>query len=135
MVSEKFPMSKPELIKIKDENQFRKLLKTYCCVFDVTFVNLKSKVYYENYISVSKCRNIGIVEENNGRVVQATELTTTITEQDFQIIERFYSWDKMKITNFRRFVKDYLPKDLILAISIFNLAILLQIPLSNRITL
>lgn len=116
MVSEKFPMSKPEKIDIISEEQFRKNLKAYCCVFDITFQNLKPRVYYENYISVSKCRKIKDVEENNGRVVQATELTTTITEQDFMIIEKFYTWDRMKISNFRRFVKDYLPKDLILAI-------------------
>lgn len=116
MCSEKFPMSRPEKVEINNMKDFLRNLKSYCCIFDITFQNLKAKVYYENYISVSKCRKIKNVEENNGRVVQATELTTTITEQDYQIIEKFYTWDKIKITNFRRFVKDYLPKDLILSI-------------------
>lgn len=116
MVSEKFPMSTPQKVIIKSEDDFRKNLKKYCCLFDVTFYNLKPKVYYENYISVSKCRNIKGVQENNGRVVQATELTITITEQDFLIIEKFYSWDSIKVFNFKRMIKDYLPKDLILSI-------------------
>lgn len=116
MVSEKFPMSRPELIVVQSEEDLRKNLTKYCCVFDVEFTNLKPKVYFENYISVSHCRKMKNVEENNGRVVSADSLTTTITEQDWIIIEKFYTWESCKIYNFRRFKKQYLPKDLILAI-------------------
>lgn len=114
--SEKFPMSSPIKVKIKNELDFRKYLKTYCCLFDVTFVNIKATVYYENYISLSKCRGIKSAEENNGRIVQANELTITLTEQDFYIIEKFYKWEKMKISNFKVFRKGYLPKDFILSV-------------------
>lgn len=116
MVSEKFPMSSPELITIKSEKEFRRNLKNYCCVFDIKFKKLKPKVYFENYISVSHCTRLLGYEENNGRVVSAEELVTTITEQDFLIIEKFYTWESFELRDFRRFRKDYLPKDLILSI-------------------
>lgn len=116
MVAEQFPMSSPIKVKITSKEQFYKLLKLYCCVFDATFENIRPKQFYENYISVSHCRDLKDYEENNGRIVQATELTTTITEQDFFIIEKFYEWDKITIRNFNKFTKAYLPKDLILSI-------------------
>ena len=116
MLSEKFPMSRPELIQIHSVEELKMNLTKYCCLFDIEFTNLKPRVYFENYLSVSHCRKIKNVEENNGRIVSAESLCTTITEQDYLIIEKFYSWESCKIYNFRRFRKQYLPKDLILSI-------------------
>lgn len=112
--SEKFPMSKPEHISIKSKEEFKYNLQNYCCLFDIIFTNIRPKLYYENYISKSKCWKILNYEENNGRVIRATELGITLTEQDFFIISKFYDFDRIKISNFKRFIKDYLPKDFIL---------------------
>lgn len=116
IVSEKFPMSTAEKVIIKSFEEFEKNLKLYCCVFEIEFINLKPKLYFENYLSVSHCRKMKKVEENNGRVVSAEQLTTTITEQDYFIIKKFYTWDSIKIRNFHRFKKQYLPKDLIMSV-------------------
>lgn len=116
MLSEKFPMSAPILTQIKSQEDFLFYLKTYCCLFDVKFHNIRSITSFENYISVSRCRNIEHFVVNNGRVIEATELTLTITEQDFNIISRMYEWDSMEIGNFHRFYKDYLPKEIITTI-------------------
>lgn len=116
MLSEKFPMSAPILTQIKSQEDFLFYLKTYCCLFDVKFHNIRSITSFENYISVSRCRNIEHFVVNNGRVIEATELTLTLTEQDFNIISRMYEWDSMEIGNFHRFYKDYLPKEIITTI-------------------
>ena len=116
MLSEKFPMSAPILTQIKSQEDFLFYLKTYCCLFDVKFHNIRSITSFENYISVSRCKNIEHFVVNNGRVIEATELTLTVTEQDFNIISRMYEWDSMEIGNFHRFYKDYLPKEIITTI-------------------
>lgn len=116
MISEKFPMSRCELVEIKNKKDFENNLRLYCCLFDVTFINIKSRELFEDYISYSRCINVKGEVLNNGRIVEAEQLTTTITEQDYMIIKRMYKWDNMKIYNFRRYKKDYLPKEFVDAI-------------------
>lgn len=116
MLSEKFPMSRPYPVIIKNAEDFRNHLYTYCCMFDITFNNLRSKVSFENYISISRCTSAENYVLNNGRIVEADSVTLSITEQDFFIIAKLYDWDYIDISNFYKFYKDYLPKDLILTI-------------------
>ena len=116
MLCEKFPMSKCERITIKDRKDLIKNLHLYCCLFDVTFTGLESKIIADNYISISRCWESKNTIINNGRIVSAEKLSTTITEQDFYIIQKFYSWKKIKIFNFKRYKKDYLPTPFVLAI-------------------
>lgn len=118
MISEKFPMSSSEKIEIKSREQFYFNLKTYCCLFDVEITGLQSRLYFDNYISISRCWGVKNAVVNNGRVVKADRICTTITEQDFYIIKKFYIWEKggLKVGNFRRYKKDYLPSDFVKAI-------------------
>lgn len=116
MIAEKYPMSKAHSYVIKDEKDFMDMLKVYCCMFDCSFKNIRAKVDYENYISVSSCIKIEHYFLNNGRVIEAENLTISLTEQDFFIIAKLYKWDSMKVGNFKYFYKDYLPKDIILTI-------------------
>lgn len=113
MLSEKFPMSSPKEVKIKDDNHLRLLLNNYCCVFDITIYNLTPNIIYENYISVSHCFEKEKIIQNNGRVVSAKKISLTITEQDFFIIEKFYNWDSMEIYNFKIMRKGYLPTNFV----------------------
>ena len=116
MLSEKYPMSKPMSVEIKDDEDFRRTLKAFCCMFDIEFYNFTAKVSYENYVSKSRCSKIEHFYCNNGRVVEADYLKISITEQDFFIIQELYSWDSFRVTNMKVFFKDYLPKDFILAV-------------------
>ena len=116
MVSEQYPMGKGQLIDIKSREEFENNLQKYCCIFDVTFINIDSAIIYEHPISISKCyRKIGYASDN-GRLVCADEISITITEQDFEIIKRFYTWEHMRIKNFRRYRKNYLPHDFVRAV-------------------
>lgn len=115
MISEMYPMSKGQIIDV-DENTFEKYLNLYCCVFDVQFTNLLPKVNYENYISFSKCFKCLNPVINNGRIVCCDMLWTTITNVDYDIIKRCYSWDEIKIANFRIYQKGYLPTQFVKSI-------------------
>lgn len=113
MLSEKFPMSKSEIIDDISEEEFRNSLKYYCCLFDIEFFNIKAKYNFERYISIYKC----VVRENavvdNGRLHAASKIAITITEQDFKIIEQMYDFDEYRIVHFRRYLRDYLPREIL----------------------
>ena len=116
MISEKFPMMHGELIENLTKEIFEKSIKLYCCVFDVTFIDLESIIFFEHYISSSRCRDLKDFSLDNGRIVDAKQLSITITEQDYEIIKQCYSWKHMKIRNFRRYKRGYLPTPFVKAI-------------------
>ncbi len=113
MISEKFPMERGELIEIHNKDEFYYNLNRYSCLFDVKFINIKSEIIFEHPISISKCFHLKNYSSDNGRLVEAEEISITITEQDFAIIRKFYSWEHMKIKNFRRYKRGYLPHDFV----------------------
>lgn len=117
MVAEYFPMSKGHYIgSINDNKLFNYYLQKYCCVFDIEFTNLRPAVEYETPISQSRSYIEGNSIINNGRVVSADKLTTTMTELDYDTISKFYLWDSVKIMNFRIYARGYLPRALILSV-------------------
>lgn len=113
LISEKYPMSKGKEVYINNESELLKLIKNYCVLVDLQFINIKSNFLYEQIISYSKCRNIKNPLINNGRIVQADTLTITCTDIDFLNIKDFYKWDNMKIGLCYIYKKDYLPKEFI----------------------
>lgn len=121
MVSEKFPMSKGELVDIKTLDELQENIENYCCIFDIDLYFVESAEVYDSYLSSAHCWNLKKPVINNGRIVSADKISTTITEQDYMIIKRMYKWQYSKIYNFRRYKKDYLPKDIIRSIlKIYN---------------
>ena len=113
MISEQFPMSRFKKCDIKTLDELEKYCSRYAMVFDIKFKNITNKIQHENYISESKCFKMVKPVINNGRVYDAEMIQTTITDVDFNIIEKVYEWDKISIANVRGFVKAYLPKSII----------------------
>lgn len=109
MVSDMFPMGKGEYIEQLSKETFNESLEYYCCMFDVYFYNIESTFVDEHYISSSHCPVLERAQIDNGRVVKADVLLTTVTDIDFKIIRKLYKWDLMDIRNFRRYPKAYLP--------------------------
>lgn len=116
MVSEKFPMSRGVKVELKSKDDFLLYMNDYLCVFDIAFTNLICKEVNENPLSVSKCWKKQNVVENNGRVVTADYVCTTITSIDYNTFEMFYSWDSITISNFYVYTKQYLPTELVKSI-------------------
>ena len=116
MVSEQFPMSSAELVTITSTKEFERNLALYCCLFDVEIFGLESTTLFEHPLSLSRCYNARGYTEDNGRLVECEYLMTTLTEQDYFIMQKFYKWDKIKVGNFRRYKRGYLPTDFVKAI-------------------
>lgn len=116
MMAEQFPMSPAEAIIPKSEADFRENLNMYCCIFDLTLFDVSPKLFQDNPISRSRCTGVKNDILNNGRVVYADELTITVTETDYKILEHFYKWRRKEVRNFRRYKKAFLPKDFVKAI-------------------
>ena len=116
IVASYFPITAARFIgTVADELALKKYLDVYCCIFDVKFYNLRPTVEFENYLSISRC----IVKNpivNNGRLISADECLTTLTELDFDIVNRMYTWDFMEVNNLRVYDRGYLPKSLIQAV-------------------
>lgn len=98
MVTHKFPSTAFKKCNIKEASQ---IVKGFAYLLVVKFKNIKSK-YYNNFISASKCKNIYGAKYDNGRIMEATEFITTLTDVDFkfildthiceyEIIESYYS--------------------------------------------
>lgn len=117
IVADMFPMSTPKLVKVNDIKEFKNYIKNYCCMFNITFYNIKPKLYHEHPISVSKCfgDKIGVLEDN-GRVVEAIKISMQLTEIDFGIINDYYEYDKFDIWNMRIMEKGYLPTPFVKAV-------------------
>lgn len=110
LLSEEYPMSSSEVIDVSkiSKEQLEDYLRRYCCLFDVTFINLRPKFKYESYIPAYKCFNKSLCIVNNGRVHSGT-VSLTITNVDMEIINFAYDYDYMEIGNFRIYQKQYLP--------------------------
>lgn len=116
ILSEKFPMSSGEVYKPTSISDFERQLKLYCCLFDIKIEGLCAKNFVDHPLSKSRCWDSKNVQTDNGRVVKADTICTTWTEQDYIINKNFYTWDKIYISNFRRYRKGYLPTDLVKAV-------------------
>ena len=104
MIMEKYPMSTPKLVEVKSLEEFENYLKYKCCMFNITFYNIRPKLYQDHPISFSKCLELEGYEEDNGRIVYASKLSIVLNEVDFSVINDFYEWDSMSIWNMRIFL-------------------------------
>ena len=118
MVADYFPMTGGEFIgRVDNDDEFRKLLKNYCCLFSVKLYNITPRVTFDNYISVSHCDLLSDdYVDQNGRLVTAEYAQLTVTELDWDIIEATYEFEEFEIFNMRIYGRGYLPKELILSI-------------------
>lgn len=115
LLLERYPMGKAEEVTITTLKEFHHNLECYACVFDIEITNIREKMgVYENIISKSKCLSLEApFEENNGRIVRAKSLSLTLNEIDYKCITNFYDFDDIKVINFKRYKKGYLPKPLV----------------------
>lgn len=114
LLADKYPMSRGEKVNPKDDKELRYYLDNFCCVFTIEFINIIQKTsVYDGIISRSKCVGLSGELINNGRVYQASTLTTTITDVDFDCIRKFYDWECYYLGTFYIYKKGYLPKPII----------------------
>lgn len=117
MLSKKFPMSKGVYLGTISKDDAKFFMRHYCCLFTIRVKNISSVFEPDNYISISRCSQLSDdYIDQNGRLVEASEIMLTITEQDWEIIDKTYEWDEVEFLSFRIYEKGYLPRDLIMAV-------------------
>lgn len=110
-----YPMSSPIQVKINNKEEFEHYIKYYACIFDITYYDIKlKKDKFMAAISESKCwGEINKPVVDNGRVISAKMLSTTITEQDYELYNEIYQYKEMSIGTMYIFERGYLPKQLV----------------------
>ena len=89
MLSEKYPMTNFKECGITDLNN---MSNRFAYIIRLKLTNIKSK-YFNNFLSGSKCKNIKGAKYDNGRIIEASELETTITDVDYRILIKSYDFD------------------------------------------
>lgn len=116
MVAEKFPMSKARKVEIHSEEEFNWYLEKYCCLFDIEIEDLDGWDAPDHILSFSKCQKVTNPVINNGRIITADRIITTITDVDYKCLLKFYKWKRYRIANMRIYDKMYLPSAFVRAI-------------------
>ena len=116
-----FPMKKFIEIEVPtNKEELYYYINKYCCMFTIWYKDLKAKDEYPiPYISISKCEEISLNNKelrtellnDNGRVLKATYAQMTITEIDFNIIDKTYDFEGYVIDNFYIAERGKLPKE------------------------
>ena len=115
MIAEQFPMgtgfspTKEDILK----NGYDYYINNFCCMLNVSVQNLKNIFIYDSYLSESKCKIEGEKLITNGRVFSAQYLNTYMTDVDYSIFKRCYSWERIEIHDLICYPKGYLPKPII----------------------
>ena len=113
----KFPISEFYRMKGISLSEVVKMLgiREKACLMRVSFTGIKLKRIDWGcpYLSLSKCRKIDSPLVDNGRIISANYLETTITDIDFKIVISEYEWSDIKFIDFATARYGYLPKPLI----------------------
>lgn len=113
MVAEEFPMTRGEDYDPETYDNFLRQLRLYACMFDVEFTGLEATFPWDHYISRSRCVACEGETVDNGRLVSADRILITLTDVDFDVIRKTYSWESMTIYTFKRYRRAYLPTEFI----------------------
>ena len=114
MLNCRFPMSPfTPVINTSVENIKRLLnINKHALLFRIDFVDIELIDMFEGcpYLSRDKCRNIANGLFDNGRIIQAGSLSTTLTDLDFRIVLGMYKWKACKIYDCYKSRYKMLPK-------------------------
>ena len=80
-------------------------------LLEIEFFDIRQRdpFYGVPYLSIHKCQELTSLINDNGRVVQASHLVTTITDVDLQIIRQQYDWSDARIRRAYRSEYGFLP--------------------------
>ena len=102
LVNRKFPVGRFYEIGEVSEKRYRELMyHNRAILARVRFYGIKLRRYDwgSPYLSKDRCRYIQGARYDNGRVMNAAFLETTITDVDFKIIEEEYEWESVRFVD------------------------------------
>ncbi len=106
MVSERYPSSEFRKCRLQKRDD---MIDNFAYLLVVKFNNIKCK-YFNNFISVSKCRKIKGGKYDNGRLICAEEIEIVLTDVDFKFIFNTYKFDDYEIIEAYYSKYNYLPE-------------------------
>lgn len=115
-ITQRFPMS--PWLREDGMDLDRCLKKIYkhkrACLMRVRLFNvhLKNEGCGCPYLAKAKCRNVRDCVNDNGRILSASYLETTLTDLDFKIVLKEYEFDWIEFTDFYHSRYGLLPKQL-----------------------
>lgn len=114
MLTCKYPMTKFIEAKNCSIKELKKLLKYKAVIMRLAMwdIDLKDNFNGCPYITRDKCRNIIGGVFDNGRVLRAEYLETTVTDIDFKIIRRQYKWSSLNPFKVMYASYDWLPSQI-----------------------
>ena len=89
LVAYPFPSSEFKYCRARTKEELNPNL---CYLMRVKFKHVRSK-YYNTFLSMSKCKNIKGGKYDNGRIIEAEELETVLTDVDFYFYLDAYDLD------------------------------------------
>lgn len=113
LVAYPFPSSEFKYCRARTKEELNPNL---CYLLRVKFKHVRSK-YYNTFLSMSKCKNIKGGKYDNGRIIEAEELETVLTDVDFyfyldaykleyEILECYWANKRLLPKTFINFVLD-----------------------------
>lgn len=113
LVNCKFPVSKFRYRAYVDFPKLQREIRVQhkAAVFRVHFENIQliDEFYPCPYLSRDKCRNYKQVLCDNGRILRADSLDTTLTDIDLEIIDSQYTWSSVMVYDVYTARYGYLP--------------------------
>ena len=113
----RFPTSAFERYgEIDSIEELEELISKYCCLFRVSFFNVKLKKGQPvPYIATTQCRGIpkNYSEKylyDNGRILEAEVVDITVTDVDWKLINQQYDYDYARVRDVYIADRGYLPK-------------------------
>lgn len=115
-----YPVSRGYHVVSPTDDMVEWYLRHKCCIMTVTFTDIRCATLIDNPIYMSHCRQVSPVRFcDNGKVVSADYLTTTITELDLDTYRKYYEWSKMEVHDMWVYRKGYLPTPYVDAVLTF----------------
>jgi hypothetical protein len=108
-----FPMGSFIRYTIDNEEDFNRINKKYCTIGRYLFYNIKIKKSVPiPYIPSAKCNSSSKTVVYNGRILEAEMIEISLTNIDFDIIEKQYDFESMYVKDLYVARRGKLPKEL-----------------------
>ena len=109
MALERYPMGTGSRLECPTSEIVERTLKLYACLFRARIWGISSRYRGDNFLSQSKCRCLKGEEVDNGRIISADYLETTLTDIDLEILRAFYEIGRIEYFDFWYYPRGYLP--------------------------
>lgn len=111
IICDYFPMSRGRMEDITTEEELQPLAEKYCVVCDLLFKDIRPKFGWEYYLPKSRCSDVVNCVTQQGRIVAAEQLRTQMTEIDYNLMRKLYTWKECIVLRCYTYERGRLPSE------------------------